>query len=74
MFHGCHSCWRPLACIPWISRLLTLRGHHPWFVRSPFRSFLGGPLVAQWKRTTGIREDEGSIPVLSQWVKDLALP
>ena len=32
-------------------------------------------LVAQWgESATGVREDVGSIPGLTQWVKDLALP
>ena len=35
----------------------------------------GVPVVTQWvKNPTSIHEDSGSIPCLSQWVKDLALP
>ena len=33
------------------------------------------PIVVQWvKNPTSIHEDEGLIPGLDQWVKDLALP
>ena len=36
---------------------------------------MGVPVVAQWvKNPTGIREDAGWIPCLTQWVKDLVLP
>ena len=35
----------------------------------------GVPLVAQWvKNQHSVGEDQGSIPGLAQWVKDLALP
>ena len=36
---------------------------------------MGVPVVAQWvKNQHSIRENVGSIPGLSQWVKDPALP
>ena len=35
----------------------------------------GVPVVAQWvQNPTSIHEDEGSIPGLTQWIKDLVLP
>lgn len=40
-----------------------------------FNVLMGAPLVAQWvMKLNRIREDVGSIPGLSQWVKDPVLP
>ena len=37
--------------------------------------YQGVPIVAQWvKNATNIHKDVGSIPALTQWVKDPALP
>ena len=39
-----------------------------------YEEILGVPVVAQWlANPTSIYEDTGSIPGLTQWIKDLAL-
>lgn len=46
------------------------------FFPQPFKNVKTGvPIMAQWLlNPTNIHEDTGSIPGLTQWVKDLGLP
>ena len=44
-------------------------------LKSKKKMILGGPLVNEWvENPTSIHEDADSIPGLSHWVKDSALP
>ena len=70
---------RGFGCSNWIDRIFWIFGSielGPRDVGNGFRKKpFGVPVVAQWlMNLASIHENEGSIPGLAQWFKDLVLP
>ena len=65
-----------LHCISEVSAFLSpFSTNSPKLFKKGCNKIFKEPVVAQLlANSTSIHEDEGSIPGLAQWVKDLALP
>ena len=60
---------------PLHTRTLVTWDQDPPLTHFVLTTSIGVPVVAQWlANPTGSYEDTGSIPGLTQWIKDLALP